>query len=364
MSFADGHSLKFDRALLTDSESLMDSGALDSSYIHIAFYDKEKEIESFDIKEDYVDGLVRQASHVFPWEDEEDDRSPLLKLTEKYSLHNDVFIQNEARNTLLFLSSLEVAYVSARRLEMGAQIDVGLVDKKINVIENISDSISGDFTEAQAQFAEISKKTDASFITRLIDRQSEKHIDDTIIQLKLDLLRKKIDEYKKYQLVPDIQLLNSLPSLDRNKEVLLQYILDMETKMDALSSFYDRLKAFDTFVSDCVLSDKEMRIGPKGLSMVNIKGDFIRLDQLSDGEQDLIILAFFLTYKAKPNTLLLIDEPENSLHMSWLESLLDGFIAASKAAGNQIIVATHSPAFINGQWNMTFDLFDNNQHRS
>ena len=57
--------------------------------------------------------------------------------------------------------------------------------------------------------------------------------------------------------------------------------------------------------------------------------------------------------------ILLIDEPENSLHMAWLQEMLEDYIRIAKTAQCQIIIATHSPAFIHGHWDLTYDLCEN-----
>ena len=358
--FKDGHEFVLTKVMVTDSNSMMDTGAFDSSYVRVEFKEGENIVESFQVDHDYVSDLVRQSQHPLPWE-EDDDREPERVLCDHYNLQNDIFLQNSGRNSLLFISSLQSIFVSARRLENREKRCFMEADNQSNTIEEISDSIVSDFIRAQSEFAEISQKTDASFIARLIDAQSnECDEDESSLKSSVERVKSRIAEYRKFQLVPDVQLLDSIPHSDRGTQVLSLYLRDMETKMSALAPYYDKLNAFSSFVSKCILSDKEMTLGPQGIKIFNIKGDQIRLDRLSDGEQDLIILAFYLTYYSSPHTLLLIDQPEDSLHMSWLENLLGGFIDAASVVKNQIITATHSPAFISGQWDLTYDLFENN----
>lgn len=359
ISFNDGHEFVLTKVLVTDSNSMMDAGAFDSSYVRVDFKEGENTVESFQVNHEYVSDLVKQSQRPFPWE--EDDREQEVVLNDQYNLQNDVFLQNSGRNSLLFISSLQSVFVSARRLEKKEKRDFMGGDNQSNTIEEISYSIVSDFTKAQSEFAEISQKTDASFIGRLIDAQAnECDEDENSLKSSIERVKSRIAEYRKYQLVPDVQLLDSIPLGDRGTQVLSLYLRDMETKMNALAPYYEKLNAFSSFVSKCVLSDKEMTLGPQGIKIFNIKGEQIRLDLLSDGEQDLIILAFYLTYFSGPHTLLLIDQPEDSLHMSWLENLLEGFIDAASVIKNQIITATHSPAFISGHWDLTYDLFENN----
>ena len=362
ISFSDEHSFVFTKVLATDSNSMMDSGALDSSYVQVDFFDGTKLVESFKIDAEYVDGLVKQYRSSFPWEHKY--REPEQLIRDEYNLQNDIYLQNVGRYSLLFISSLKSTYVSARRLVDKSTYNFLDDESDLNTIEEISSVIVSDYKKAQTEFAEISQQTDATFINRLLDAQSRGvHEDVVLLNHSVETIKSRIEQYRKYQLVPEIQFLDKVPESNGSGPVLSLYLSDMETKMNALAPFYERLNAFSSFVSRCVLSDKEMVLGPQGIRIFNVNGDQIRLDLLSDGEQDLIILAFFLTYSATPSDLLLIDQPEDSLHMSWLESLLDGFIGAASSVKNQIITATHSPAFIGGKWQLTYDLFENNLNK-
>ena len=61
----------------------------------------------------------------------------------------------------------------------------------------------------------------------------------------------------------------------------------------------------------------------------------------------------------QPNSLLLIDEPEKSLHVEWLEKMLDDYKLMAQKLSCQMLIATHSPVFINGEWDLTTDLYLN-----
>ena len=95
------------------------------------------------------------------------------------------------------------------------------------------------------------------------------------------------------------------------------------------------------------------------MKIIGLNGHEIPIRKLSSGEQNLLVLCHNLVFGLDDRNILLIDEPENSLHMAWLQNLLDDYIKIAKITGCQIIIATHSPAFIHGQWNLTYDLCEN-----
>jgi predicted ATP-binding protein involved in virulence len=54
--------------------------------------------------------------------------------------------------------------------------------------------------------------------------------------------------------------------------------------------------------------------------------------------------------------LILIDEPEMSLHVAWQRKFLEEISEIVKLAKLDIILATHSPQIINDRWDLTVKL--------
>ena len=72
----------------------------------------------------------------------------------------------------------------------------------------------------------------------------------------------------------------------------------------------------------------------------------IKLAELSTGEKELITKAFTFYLADIKNSLILIDEPESSLHPNWQNRILKIYEDFAKENNNQIIIATHSPHII------------------
>lgn len=98
---------------------------------------------------------------------------------------------------------------------------------------------------------------------------------------------------------------------------------------------------------------------------------------LSSGEQNLLKIFFELLFKpltvfygklgegsfehlhCKLNMLFLIDEPELSLHITWQKRFLEDMLLIQKNsvfASISILIATHSPDFINDRWDLTYSM--------
>lgn len=82
------------------------------------------------------------------------------------------------------------------------------------------------------------------------------------------------------------------------------------------------------------------------------------LDQLSSGEKQILIQTFELLFRAESGTLVMIDEPELSLHMMWQMNYLKNLSQIADLRGFQCIVATHSPQIFNSLWSKSVDLFN------
>jgi ABC-type glutathione transport system ATPase component len=70
---------------------------------------------------------------------------------------------------------------------------------------------------------------------------------------------------------------------------------------------------------------------------------------LSSGEQQMLVLAYEILFRARRNTLVLIDEPELSLHVLWQDSFIDDLTRMGKAQNLTFLLATHSPALVGGR---------------
>ena len=74
------------------------------------------------------------------------------------------------------------------------------------------------------------------------------------------------------------------------------------------------------------------------------------------GEQEILVLFYKLIFESDVN-LLLIDEPEISLHIAWQKELMENLKSIVNLKKNiQVIIATHSPQIISHNWDLQIDL--------
>lgn len=88
---------------------------------------------------------------------------------------------------------------------------------------------------------------------------------------------------------------------------------------------------------------KEYSLGVKSIKHNNL---IVEFSELSSGEQSIILLALKISAYIQDDSLLLIDEPEISLHVKWqkiIPRMIDLFTSAFSSSA---IIATHSPLII------------------
>ena len=69
----------------------------------------------------------------------------------------------------------------------------------------------------------------------------------------------------------------------------------------------------------------------------------------------MVLFCEFL-FETKPGSLILIDEPEISLHVAWQREFLSDLAEVAKLARFDALIATHSPQIIADRWDLKVEL--------
>jgi predicted ATPase len=75
---------------------------------------------------------------------------------------------------------------------------------------------------------------------------------------------------------------------------------------------------------------------------------FVKIEQASSGELTLIASQIFALVNIKEGSLILIDEPENSLHPQWQKDYVNSLGDLIARYSPTVIIATHSPLIVSG----------------
>jgi predicted ATP-binding protein involved in virulence len=77
---------------------------------------------------------------------------------------------------------------------------------------------------------------------------------------------------------------------------------------------------------------------------------------LSSGEQHELVILYELLFRVSKNSIILIDEPEISLHVAWQDEFLKDLGQMAELSQFNALVATHSPQIISDRWDLTVEL--------
>lgn len=95
-------------------------------------------------------------------------------------------------------------------------------------------------------------------------------------------------------------------------------------------------------------SNKSVSLNNKFELEFKFNNEILNFPQLSSGECQVIYILLKVAIATKDNALILMDEPEISLHLSWQEKLLAQIREINP--NSQIIIVTHSPAIVMNGW--------------
>jgi len=138
-------------------------------------------------------------------------------------------------------------------------------------------------------------------------------------------------------------------TLEDIKRIMPSYIENMIYREDARASeIHKRIRDnVSNIFKDLNLSiDFDSRDGKGNLFFRNKKEEKLLIDDLSTGEKTLISKILYLYIKEIKDSVILIDEPELSLHPAWQNRVLKLYEKFAKENNCQIIIATHSPHII------------------
>lgn len=275
-------------------------------------------------------------------------RSEALKnITNKIKTH---FIKTERLRTKIFS---EIEKYATRKITE---------ENNTSAIVEYSRDLSRRIQETLAKSVEYSSSLDRSFPKRLVEnitRQQKSKLTETSIRNELSELEAKRARLMTAGLLDKDQENFELPEQtvdDLTKLVLSIYVNDVRDKLAVFDEDLKKIELFRDILSKR-FGYKNFSISKeKGFIFTALDGSELPLDALSSGEQHETVLIYELLFRVKENSLILIDEPEISLHIAWQQEFLKDLSAITELSGFDILIATHSPDIINDRWDLTVGL--------
>ena len=359
------------KAILTNNTSIFPRVYTD---IHINFFDSEKKIGTFIYDSELRELIANELKNFFSLRQIEEDLWINTRTNEKISLNNflnlykeqlpEHFIslikkkQSEEKNNpiIIFLNSLNIYLIKEQRLLHKIFGRDKEEDTFLNTIELYAEELKKLIEEKQLEAYQITQKLDSSFPKRLIETKTV--IDEATFKerfAKLNYKQSKLQQFGITTVEQEIPDYNT-----ESAKVLSVYLNDSEEKLSVYDDLLAKIDLFVSIISQKDFAFKTLQISSgKGFSFYQNKTlQPLSLTDLSSGEQHEVVLLYELLFKTAPNTLILIDEPEISLHVIWQKAFIDDLKKISKLKKISFLVSTHSPQIINNYWGLTRDLFE------
>ncbi len=206
--------------------------------------------------------------------------------------------------------------------------------------------------ESLAKSAEVSQSLDSSFPKRLLQGTANGNASMEDIRGRYDAQVQKRTRLMEAGLL-DREEEFPLPNKNINaaeRHVLALYVKDVEAKLAIFDDILGKIGLFKEMINRR-FQYKQMRIDRKeGFVFEISQGRFVPPDELSSGEQHEVVLAHQLLFNVPEGALILIDEPELSLHVAWQQDFLKDLEKISAVIRMDFLIATHSPQVINDRW--------------
>ena len=290
------------------------------------------------------------------------DRLPISRVPERGMDENEPDWLKKIRN------SIHIHFIETQRLDtkrLFSFSDSRRLHKyreshyTIPTVIDYSKELADAIREKLAEYAELSQSLDRTFPTRLVKGNGPSK--PTIGDLRDDL--SKLEEKRSRLMAAG--LLDRGEEIDfkefqeideSNRNVLSVYVGDVKEKLKVFDELTDKIDLLVKIINSR-FQYKQMSISRKeGFVFKTSDEQNIAPTDLSSGEQHELILNYELLFKVKPDSLILIDEPELSLHVLWQRQFLIDLQEIIKLAGFDVLIATHSPQIIHDRGDLVVDL--------
>ena len=158
---------------------------------------------------------------------------------------------------------------------------------------------------------------------------------------KMDIaITNLVQEYNFINIV-NTNLIKGIPSYIATKMISAMLKNKNEKVGDVQKKVFDEINEIFEILDIDVKAEDISQDGKNMPIFENSSGDKFDINELSSGEKQLFLRTLAIKMLNPENSIILIDEPELSLHPKWQQKIVDVYRKIGE--NNQIIIATHSP---------------------
>jgi len=222
-----------------------------------------------------------------------------------------------------------------------------------NTVAEFADDLARQISGALARNSRTSQQLDGTFPRRVLSQTPPgPEVTDELIReryLKQTQLRETLNEISVLDDQDDLPLPGGRLE-PWQRRVLWIYLEDSERKLLTFRDLLDRITLLREIVNSRFLNKTLIVDRDKGFRFETKLGQQLDPTQLSSGEQNELVLVYNLLFKVSEGSVVLIDEPEISLHIAWQQKFLEDVQRISQISHLRFIIATHSPQIVHKWW--------------
>jgi len=263
-----------------------------------------------------------------------------------------------------FVEDFNLLYITDQRLVVAEERITTLQRSRITragnriAAEMSARELARQIQRTLSEYASQSQRLDRDFPQRVVSamaKASEEEIPVGRIEALLRDVDRDREQLQKVGLLPRDLSADAFRDLSLNepyvRPVIETFVTDTKKKFAVLADLRERMTLFTDFLNQHYENKRVIATAKDGFR-VEIDGErekAILPSQLSSGEQQILVLAYEVLFRSEPGTLVLIDEPELSLHVIWQDTFVDDLARMGSVRDLQFILATHSPSLIGGR---------------
>lgn len=255
-----------------------------------------------------------------------------------------------AQPTLVETKRLDTLMIPDERLRRGRRAPSSRIRQ---YVEQVSEQIAA----ARRASLEVSQRADRQFASRALDK-ARSTVKESELRRNYQSLAELNQELNLNGLT-EASMGVDMPGGRTNpteRRILSVFLEDWSDKLAALQEVHQKLQILRGVVGAKV-AGKSLLVEDGEIRFLNeTTMEPIRVERLSSGEQHLLALFTMLIFSAEPGTLVLIDEPEISLHAAWKHAFLADIRDVASLNDLQVVLATHSSGIVHGEWDLVEEL--------
>ena len=213
---------------------------------------------------------------------------------------------------------IETQRLSAKAKDQHSPESSGLTP----AVKHYADALSASMARLLAESANLSQSLDRTFPKRLLSRLENQQATATEFDVRqaltdLESRRARLAKADLLDIAGEDSVISHAHFGVEAQKVLIEYVEDTRKKLSVFDNMLLKIELFSELINNRFQFKKVVISRQDGFIFEDKQGRPLSIESLSSGEQHELVLAYELIFATPAGALLLIDEPEISLHIAW-----------------------------------------------